>query len=307
MNKIARSAYYLLKPALPRRFQIFLRVKKIASMRNKYIHSWPILKGTDKPPEGWKGWPEGKNFALVLTHDVETTRGQNRCGRLMELEKKLGFRSSFNFVPERYSVSSELRSRLESNGFEIGVHGLNHDGRLFRSREIFMERCAKINCYLKQWNAVGFRAPSMHHNLAWMTILNIEYDLSTFDTDPFEPQSDSVSTIYPFMVGNEHLRDGFVEMPYTVPQDFTLFILMKEKNIEVWCKKLEWIAEAGGMVLVDTHPDYMNFGDEKTTFEQYPAEYYQLLLEYVMAKYKGRYWHVLPKDMAAFWKSFVKV
>ena len=307
MNKIARSAYYLVKPALPRRFQIFLRVREIAARRNRCTHAWPILQGADKSPQGWKGWPEGKNFALILTHDVETEQGQNRCRRVMEMEKKLGFRSSFNFVPERYSVSSMLRSELEKNGFEIGVHGLNHDGRLFRSKEIFMERSAKINRYLKLWNAVGFRAPAMHHNLDWMTALNIEYDLSTFDTDPFEPQSDGVNTIYPFMAGNQHRRNGFVEMPYTVPQDFTLFVLMKEKNIEIWCKKLDWIAANRGMVLVDTHPDYMNFGDEKTTFEQYPAKYYREFLEYILAKYHGQYWHVLPKDMAAFWKSFAKV
>ena len=306
MNKIARSAYYLVKPALPRRFQIFLRTREIAAKRNNYAHTWPILQGAAKAPQGWKGWPEGKKFSLILTHDVETARGQDRCRRLMEMEKKLGFRSLFNFVPERYLVSSKLRGELQNDGFEVGVHGLNHDGRLFRSQEIFRERSVIINRYLKQWNAVGFRAPAMHHNLDWMTALNIEYDLSTFDTDPFEPQSDGVNTIYPFMVGSNHLHEGFVEMPYTLPQDFTLFVLMKEKNIEVWRKKLDWIAAAGGMVLVDTHPDYMNFGDDKTTFEQYPAQNYRELLEYILAEYNGKYWHVLPKDMAVFWKAFAK-
>jgi len=35
----------------------------------------------------------------------------------------------------------------------------------------------------------GFSLPSMHHNLEWIGELDIEYDASTFDTDPFEPQS----------------------------------------------------------------------------------------------------------------------
>ena len=117
---------------------------------------------------------------------------------MTDIEKELGFRSSFNFVPERYQVSSEIRDRLTSDGFEVGVHGLYHDGKLYKSRKIFRERSAQINQYMEEWKAVGFRSPAMHHNLDWLHDLNIEYDASTFDTDPFEPQSDGVRTIFPF-------------------------------------------------------------------------------------------------------------
>jgi hypothetical protein len=51
-------------------------------------------------PTGWPGWPGGKKFALVLTHDVEGAAGLAKCRQLMELEQSLGFRSSFNFIPE---------------------------------------------------------------------------------------------------------------------------------------------------------------------------------------------------------------
>jgi hypothetical protein len=34
----------------------------------------------------------------------------------------------------------------------------------------------------------------------WLHQLNIEYDLSTFDTDPFEPQPEGRHTIFPFWV-----------------------------------------------------------------------------------------------------------
>ena len=71
----------------------------------------------------------------------------------MELEMDLGFRSSFNFVPERYEVSPALRQLLTENGFEIGVHGLNHDGKLFSSESIFRQRARHINDYLERWNA----------------------------------------------------------------------------------------------------------------------------------------------------------
>ena len=68
--------------------------------------------------------------------------------KLMEIEEELGFRSSFNFVPERYNVSESLRKELINRGFEVGVHGLNHDGKLYESKEIFNERAIKINKYL---------------------------------------------------------------------------------------------------------------------------------------------------------------
>jgi len=44
-------------------------------------------------------WPNGKKFALVLTHDVETAEGLDKCYQLAEIEERLGFRSSFSFVP----------------------------------------------------------------------------------------------------------------------------------------------------------------------------------------------------------------
>jgi hypothetical protein len=45
---------------------------------------------------------------------------------------KHGFRSSFNFIPEGdYRVSRELRDELTRNGFEVGVHDLHHDGKLY--------------------------------------------------------------------------------------------------------------------------------------------------------------------------------
>ena len=50
-----------------------------------------------------------------------------------ELQKR--FRSSFNFIPEgEYQVTSEFREFLGRNGFEVGVHDLHHNGKLYWSR-----------------------------------------------------------------------------------------------------------------------------------------------------------------------------
>jgi hypothetical protein len=143
----------------------------------------------------------------------------------------------------------------------------------------------------------------MHHNLDWIGYLNIEYDASTFDTDPFEPQPDGMKTIFPFWVAGSNARRGYVELPYTLPQDFTLFVLMQEKTIDIWKRKLDWIAEIGGMALILTHPDHMSFSGRKLGPEEYPADYYSEFLEYIKLKYEGQYWHALPMEIARFWKK----
>jgi len=292
-----KKIFYILKPFIPRSVQIFLRQKLVSNRREKYKNVWPILPSSGNPPDNWYGWPDGKKFAFILTHDVELQSGHDKCIQLMQIEKESGFRSSFNFVPERYIVSPDLRKELTENGFEVGVHGLNHDGKLFSSHSVFSKRAIKINEYLKQWNAIGFRAPAMHHNLDWQHELNIKYDLSTFDTDPFEPQSDGVSTIFPFWVSKNGSNDGYWEFPYTLVQDFTLFVLMKEKNIDIWKRKLDWIAEKGGMALLNVHPDYLCFTG-KSGVQEFPVQLYINFLKYVKERYDGQYWNVLPRELA---------
>jgi len=299
-SNVINAIYYQMKPLIPRWFQIWIRSKIALQRYRSYSNIWPIPKNASKPPDGWPGWPNYKQFALVLTHDVETALGQNKCNQLIDLEKQLGFRSSFNFVPERYEVSSKLREYLKHQGFEVGVHGLKHDGKLFKSQKIFLERADKINLFLKTWRATGFRSPAMHHNLNWLHHLNIVYDSSTFDTDPFQPQPDGVETIFPFSPDSEAFSKRYIELPTTLPQDFVLFILLKEKEIDTWKLKLDWICKNEGMALLNTHPDYMNFGSVKCGLEEYPVKYYVDFLNYVKINYGGQYWHALPKEVASF-------
>lgn len=313
----AQQLYYQIRPFIPRSLQIIVRRRVVLWKRDLYKHVWPIDEKANKPPEGWSGWPEGKTFALVLTHDVESAKGVDRCLELVNLEERLGFRSSFNFVAENYNVPQEVFDFLNDKGFEIGIHGVTHNGNIFKSYSHFLRQARKINEYVKKWGAVGFRAPSMYHNLHWVGELNIEYDSSTFDTDPFEPQPDGVSTIFPFWVppnnpsnpiNSSNLQPptsskGFVELPYTLPQDHALFVIMKENNIDIWKKKSDWVAEQGGMVLLITHPDYMNFEGKKMGIEEYPAGYYLEFLKYIKDRYEGQYWHKLPRGIAAFSKN----
>jgi hypothetical protein len=310
--------YYAVKPLVPARMRRFVRSWVTQRKRARVKHVWPIMPGSQAPPPGWPGWPDGRRFAFVLTHDVEELYGLAKCRRLMEFEKKLGFRSSFNLIPEGpYQVPRELREELTANSFEVGVHDLHHDGKLYESHRAFVKSAERINQYLQEWGAVGFRSGFMLHNLEWAHQLNILYEASTFDTDPFEPQPEGLPTIFPHWIsrpvsGNHHPpardgshgdndRNGYLELPYTLAQDSTLFLLLGEESPDIWFEKVRWVAKHGGMVLVDTHPDYMCFPGEKKKYWEYPVELYEALLQYVASEYRGQYWHALPKEVANYW------
>jgi predicted glycosyltransferase len=329
------SFYYHLKPYLPWRLRLALRRVYARGIVKGCGDVWPIKESAGRSPKGWPGWPDRKKFALVLTHDVEGQRGLAKVRQLAELEMEMGFRSSFNFVPEgTYAVPKELREWLTRNGFEVAVHDLHHDGKLYRSRKAFQRSAERINHYLKDWGAVGFRSAFMLRRLEWLDDLRIKYDASTFDTDPFEPQPDGVDTIFPFWVpaahsqmptnksglgnpskmGGPKLGDaiglsrpasiwtdrGYCELPYTLVQDFSLFVVLRQPTIETWTRKLAWIAECGGMVMLITHPDYMSFGRIPSKIGQFPVAHYVEFLQHIQRLYTGAYWHALPKEVAAY-------
>ena len=296
-----KRLYYALKPVLPRRLTRKLRrfygASKHASfplgwpVEDRYVHfQWEVIRhlvritGQSSLPF-IHFWPEGRRFAFVLTHDVETAAGQAHVRRVADLEASLGSRSSFNFVPERYSLDRELLQELRERGFEIGVHGLKHDGKLFSSPDEFARRARRINCYLRELNAVGFRAPLTHRQPEWMQALEIEYDLSFFDSDPYEPIPGGTMSIWPFEIGR------FIELPYTLAQDYTLTRVIGEKTPRIWLQKVDFIEKHCGMVLVNTHPDYLV---DVGTWNVY-AEFLQAM------KSREGYWHALPRDVARWW------
>lgn len=297
------SIYYRLKPFIPRRVQIGIRRARARVKLKTHGAVWPIDETASTPPKNWKGWPDGRRFAFVLTHDVDTARGQERCWHTIRVAQEHGFRGSYNFVPERYRVSEDLRNFLTGNGFEVGVHGLIHDGLYLTSEKTFRERTVKINRYIEGWKSVGFRTPSMHHNLDWLHGLDIKYDSSTFDTDPFEPQPDGVGTIFPFWVPSGDGASGYVEIPYTLPQDFTLFVILRQRNVDTWKRKLDWVARHGGMALMLVHPDYIDPGNGRRRSDEYPLRYYGEFLRYVSETYRGDYYNGLPRDVARFWSE----
>jgi hypothetical protein len=90
---------------------------------------------------------------------------------------------------------------------------------------------------------------------------------------------------------------GYVELPYTLPQDSTLFLLLEHSSIHTWTEKLDWVVKHGGLALVIVHPDYVNFDGYSRSCE-YSAHLYQGFLEFVRKRYHQEAWFALPKDVA---------
>ena len=101
----------------------------IEFLRHIFLAALVIASNEPIPIIGF--WRRGKSCALAVSHDVETQPGlEDGAGRLIETERELGIRSTWNIPSDRYPLSSQLLIALAEKG-EVGGHDTKHDGRLF--------------------------------------------------------------------------------------------------------------------------------------------------------------------------------
>jgi hypothetical protein len=79
---------------------------------------------------------------------------------------------------------------------------------------------------------------------------------------------------------------------------------MREKTIKIWQEKTDWIAKNGGMVLVNVHPDYVNF-NFCAVAEEFPLQLYKDFLLYIKESYKDNFWNPLPAQLAQYYLNKV--
>jgi hypothetical protein len=298
IKKVAVLAYYAIRPVLPRSTQIFLRRRLSRIQARSRFPRWPIETALHdlyavllrevaefaETPIPWIApWPSGHSWALVLTHDVETERGYRELGTVREVEERLGYRSSWNFVPKRYEVADSVVEELTAGGFEVGVHGLYHDGR---DIDLVRERLSEIRSYAERWGASGFRSPATRRIWEHMPVLGFDYDTSYPDTDPFEPDAGGCCTWLPFF--NEDL----VELPTTLPQDHTLFAILRRVDASTWIDKTSFLRERGGMALMLVHPDYVLEPEPLAVYREFLAAFAD----------DPTAWRALPRDVSAWWR-----
>jgi len=300
------SAYYAVKPLLPRRLQIAMRRRYAKRQARTEFPRWPIepllvdrrsaelraeldRRGVARMPTV-ADWPEGKRFAAILTHDVEGPAGVANVRKVLEIERRHGFISSWNFVAEWYPIPDGLLDEVRAAGCEVGLHGIKHDCKLFESRARFESELPAIHRYLAEWDAVGFRSPATHRNADWMPELESLYDTSFPDTDPFEPQAGGCCSILPFFLGE------MVELPITLVQDHTLWEILRQDSIDLWTQKCDWLIANGGLINPIVHPDYLDTPARLRMYEEF--------LEYLAERREERDgWHALPREVAEWWRT----
>jgi hypothetical protein len=299
-RRTAVRGYYRARSFMPRPVWIWLRRRYARVQARTTFPRWPIEPALDdlldllhsilqsiagEPVPSIAPWPDGKRWALVCTHDVETQRGVAALDPVLAVERSLGVRSCWNFAPRRYEVTLDQVEGLIESGCEVGVHGLYHDGRDL-DPDMLSERLPGMRRAADDWQATGFRAPATRRDWATMPLLGFDYDSSYPDTDPFEPQAGGCCAWLPFF------NQSTVELPITMPQDHTLFVILRHRDEQTWVRKAQLLRARGGMALLDTHPDYLTdptiFGSYRRFLERFAPD--------------PDVWLALPDEVNTWWR-----
>ena len=305
-SALARTAYYNLRPFLPVAVRKHLQRIRLRGWKRIPFPQWSVDISVDRlmrsvlahvvksrgqaVPFVWF-WPEGAESCAMVTHDVEDVAGRDFCQSLMDLDDEFGIRSSFQVVPEdRYPDALGLAESIRSRGFEVNVHDLNHDGDLFRSRDVFLERAHRINQYMHRFRSRGFRSGSMYRKQEWYDALEIEYDMSVPSVAHLEPQRGGCCSVKPYFVGQ------VLELPLTTIQDYSLFHILGDYSTRLWSEQVSQITAENGLISFLVHPDYV-------IEDRARAVYRELLTELARKREAGWLWVAPPSEVNRWWRD----
>jgi hypothetical protein len=297
LNHVLRKVYYLVRPLLGVSARRHLQRISLRCWNDINFPAWPVdttvervhqkllalamrAQGVKRVPFIWF-WPDGFSSCAILTHDVETDSGKEFCSRLMDLDEAFGFQSAFQIVPEnRYSVSKSFLQSIVSRGFEVNVHDLKHDGLLYADRAEFLRRAERINGYIREYGARGFRSGILYRNADWYGAFQFSYDMSLPNVAHLDPQRGGCCTVMPFFIGK------IVELPLTATQDYTLFHILGDYSIKLWKEQITLVI----------HPDYV--------LEPRAQDLYTALLRHLSRlRGDGDLWTPLPHQVADWWRQ----
>jgi hypothetical protein len=306
-ERLIRKTYYVVRPSLPVAVRKHFQRFHLRERRKVEFPSWPIDKtvdnlcaelmslsvhanGDQRIPFVWF-WPNEYQGCVLMTHDVEHEQGRVFCGDLMDLDDRYGIRSSFQVIPEeRYAVTDAFLEGIRARGFELNVHDLNHDGELFDSRELFLERANKINDYARKWGAEGFRSGGMYRNAEWTEAFQFDYDMSFPNAAHLEPKRGGCCTVMPYLVGR------LVEIPLTATQDYSLFHILGKYSIDLWKDELDSIVSSCGLASFIVHPDYVIEARARGVYENLLRHLSELCA-------RKNLWQPFPRDVARWWRE----
>ena len=306
-SKMLAPAYYLVRPLLPTSVRKHMQRWHLRDWEHLPFPHWPVdttvdqmfeqtmllslrAHAVDKIPFIWF-WPEGATSCAIMTHDVETASGVRSCPYLMDMEDAHGIKGSFQIIPEsRYEVTDDFLNSIRRRGFEVVIHDLNHDGKLFRDKDQFLERAQRINSYGQRFRASGFRAAVLYRKQLWFDALDFSYDMSVPNVAHLDPQRGGCCTVMPYFVGK------ILELPVTTTQDYTLFNILEDYSMDLWKKQIDLIMKKHGLISVIVHPDYVGGSEEQIVYEA-------LLAHLAKLKSEKGIWIATPGEVDLWWRQ----
>jgi len=301
-----RNLYYMGRPFLPIPVRSVLQRVWLRNGMETPFPQWPVDRTADRfsellmtlalqsrrnepVPFIWF-WPDGAQAALILTHDVETSKGREFTSQLMDLDEEYGFKSSFQVVPEdRYPLPAGYLDSIRDRGFELNVHDLNHDGDLFKEKEEFLRRAEQINRYVDSFRCSGFRSGALYRNPRWYDAFQFAYDMSIPSVAHLDPQGGGCCTIFPYFIGT------ILEIPVTLIQDYSLFHILNQYSISLWKQQFETIVRGNGLASIIIHPDYVIEKNAQNTYRD-------LLHFFAQQRISRGIWATLPAEINSWWR-----
>lgn len=305
-NPLLGKLYYTFRPFIPKWLRIAVQKMYLGGWDKLVFPAWPVdstvesllesallegmkSSGVETIPFIWF-WPNGAPGAAIVTHDVETVEGRNFCPSLMGIDESFGIHSAFQIVPEkRYAVPQNYLREIRDRGHEINVQDLNHDGKLFRDRRLFLSRVRKINEYGRAWGAKGFRSAVLYRKLSWYDALEFEYDMSVPNVAHVEAQRGGCCTTFPYFIGE------ILELPLTTIQDYSLLHILGRDRIDLWKTQTSMVLQQHGLLSFIIHPDYL-LGSRAQHM------YYELLAFLTEIRTRNQLWTPLPSQVNDWWR-----
>jgi hypothetical protein len=302
-----RKSYYFVREILPVSVRRHIQRAYFSDWTSRTFPAWPVdftvdtlhekllklsmeASGTKRMPFIWF-WPDGASSCLIMTHDVETSVGRDFTSKLMDVDDSYGIKASFQVIPEkRYTISDEYIREIRDRGFEFNVHDLNHDGNLYRERQEFLRRAARINDYVHRYDSRGFRAGAMYRIQDWYGAFDFSYDMSVPNVAHLEPMRGGCCTVMPYFVGK------ILELPLTTAQDYSLFHILNDYSIDLWKRQTELIKTRNGLMSFIAHPDYVNEGRALRVYESLLG-YLRELVD------REEVWATLPGEVDRWWRA----
>ena len=138
---------------------------------------------------------------------------------------------------------------LEVAGCEIGVHGIYHNGRDLESWATWEQRLPEAYEAAERWDAVWFGSAALHRRSDMMRSLGVRLRLVLAGHGSFRAQNGGCCTWLPFFNGE------IVELPLTLRQDHTLFVILGERDEAAWVDKARLPPfTRGGMAMNGARP-----------------------------------------------------